>query len=297
MTVSINIAKDYKTLLDIDQLKAGNDLLYKWIKVFKIPDNKFTVFISDFVANPKKYADTLSESQRLQFLEEYPLMIYPKQIENTMVTQFYPMIVGIVTRLKEQDQDCIDEMMYHGCMAVRNALWKYRTHASNASLFTYIYDGAFLRMRGSRHKYRVTIAKKSENKTTNSTDLFRGLNENRGGMDSIADPKSKPIIDTLPDEVDINKIFIEADLNLEEQEMMRLYIDRDMRKKDWSKIFRQNRLMPDGKLMSRQAVDNRLMIAKYKLWLVMHKMFGMEFRDKSMPFVKRYLKVRKKSRV
>ena len=155
----------------------------------------------------------------------------------------------------------------------------------------------FFENAGIQTQIQSNYCKKSENKTTNSTDLFRGLNENRGGMDSIADPKSKPIIDTLPDEVDINKIFIEADLNLEEQEMMRLYIDRDMRKKDWSKIFRQNRLMPDGKLMSRQAVDNRLMIAKYKLWLVMHKMFGMEFRDKSMPFVKRYLKVRKKSRV
>ena len=84
-------------------------------------------------------------------------------------------------------------------------------------------------------------------------------------MDSIADPKNKSIIDTLPHEIDVDKMFIEADLNAEEQEMMRLYINRDMRKKDWSKIFRQNRLMPDGKLMSRQAVDNRLMIAKYKL--------------------------------
>lgn len=286
-------ATDYKTLLDIDRLKAANDRLYKWIKVLKIPHNKFTVFISDLIKNRDKYASKMPAELRNQFIEDYPVMMYPREIENKLVTQFLPMMVSIVKRLKETDPECIDEMHFHGCMAVRNALWKYRTHASNASLFTYVYDGAFLRMRGARHKYKAMKAKKAQSKIHNATDYFNQANENIG-IAALADPKNETVFELLDEGIDVEKMFAEANFSQEECELMRMYMQRDTLENDWSRKFRQQRADAEGKIMTRQAIDNRLMIAKYKLWRVMHKIFGLEFRDERMPFVNRYLKVRKK---
>lgn len=290
----VDVNKDLSSIVDIEKLKASNDLLHKWIKILKIPQNKFTVFVSDIRKNYDTYLAKVPNDCKAEFAKDYKNMFYAGEVENALVEQFYPMILRIIKQVKETNPEYVDEMLYHGLMAIRNSVWKYRNHESKASFFTYVFNGAFYRVKGTKYKLRKAfLVNQEQNKAHNETDFFNDKNR-RFGLSNIADEKTKSP-DELPEEkIDMQKMFKKAQLSKIDIQLMKLYITRDSRSKDWSKKFRMQHSSEDGKIYSRQAVDNRLMIAKYKLWKVMHKEFGMEFRDKSMPFVKRYMKVRKK---
>ena len=162
---------DFKEKVDQKKLRVSNDLGKKWAERLGIKKNSHLKFMIDLMKNKKKYLDLLDSRYKSQFSKDYSKMFYAYEIENIVVEQYYHCVAHCLAKLNIPEH-LRDDFQAIGLMGLRSAVWNFRTHKTNATLFTYCFNGVFNRILGLKTKHAKSFNKVRKIKLHLETDYF-----------------------------------------------------------------------------------------------------------------------------
>lgn len=274
---------NFKSLVDFKKLRKCNDVCKKWADRSNIGKNDYINFIINLRKNPHFYKDQLEVRFRCQFVKDVKYMFYAFDIENIVVEQFYHSVSSILTNLRITGNQR-DELFSVGLYAIRSAVLNFRNHKSNASLFTFVYNGIYQKITGNIFKEKLKT-KRRKNFCINESDIF-GNKKNKLNMESMAFEKINYDESLEHEEAKdcINKLFLESDLTQDEIYLMNQYMRRDIDSPTWNAKYRENFEKINGKKISKQGVFCKLAKIQRKMWATYSKIKNVPFFDRSNKF-------------
>jgi len=148
--------KDINLLVNFEHLKKCNDICFKWSKHFKIKKSNYAQFMWKTFRNPEIICQKLNSKHKSKFMKDCKTMFYAAEVEEILIKQYSPMIINIMKRLHINYEKFEDYLSY-GYMAIRSAVWQYRTYKIKASFTTYAHRAIFMRIRGILHREKTKI--------------------------------------------------------------------------------------------------------------------------------------------
>ena len=145
---------DINEIVDFEKLKKCNDICFKWSKKFKVKKMYYAKFMWKVFKNPKSFLDRLKPQFHAQFLKDCKNMFYAAEVEEILINQYSAMVVNIMKRMRIQYNN-FEDYLNDGYMAIRSAVWQYRTYKIKASFTTYAHRSVFMRIRGILHKQKL----------------------------------------------------------------------------------------------------------------------------------------------
>lgn len=267
----VNSKDNINDYVNFEKLRKSNDLLKKWHTRFKIKKSGFMQFMQNMRKNPQFYINKLEQQYKSAFSKDHKTMFYASEVENILLEQYYPMLINIIKKL--HIEEChFDDCLTHGLLSIRNSVWQFRSHERKASFFTFCYNGAYIGILGK--KFNLTKKTKIQNniKTINESDIYNPQ-QNGNFLQTIICKSSNPheIYEKLFTN-DIKTLLKECDLNSQELEIINRYINRYSEtgtgRCKWLNEYRKQFPKADGKIMSKQAVHQKLARIQRKIWNV-----------------------------
>ena len=252
-------------LVDFEKLKKCNDICFKWSQKFKIKKNHFAKFMWSIFKNPEKIHPKLKQNQKEKFIEDCKTMFYAAEVENILIEQYSAMVYNIMKRMRVS-YDNFDEYVTDGFMAVRSAVWQYRTYKIKASFTTYAHKSIFMRIRGKLHKEKL---KRLKNKFTISCESdYESKEFNLENINLRKDYSAN--LENIDDQI----TELSKKCSLSEQETMLLisFANRRIDVPTWYEQYRQKYINPKTKVsFSRQSVYNHLAAAHEKVFFYLQQ--------------------------
>lgn len=166
----------HKEEFDFCRLRKANDLLLKWSLRFSVHKYDFLRFCFKLQSEMEFKKLQLPVNMRGQFAKDCKSMFYASEIEEALVSQYIPMIHSIVKKfsvLPDQYEDHISE----GLMAVRCAVWHFRTHKNKATFITFCHSSISKRIKWYRSKiFKKSSRRNSKCKIVLTSDLPSEMN-------------------------------------------------------------------------------------------------------------------------
>ena len=257
---------DFKEKVDQKKLRVSNDLGKKWAERLGIKKNRHLKFMIDLMKNKKKYLDLLDSRYKSQFSKDYSKMFYAYEIENIVVEQYYHCVAHCLAKLNIPEH-LRDDFQAIGLMGLRSAVWNFRTHKTNATLFTYCFNGVFNRILGLKTKHAKSFNKVRKIKLHLETDYFNPSYNSRQ-LNNICSINVD--FDIQIQEKECAEIYAQLleKTNLKEDEIFLLqnYLTRNEGTANWCQLYRDKYPNESGNKLSRQGVHVKLDIVKRKLW-------------------------------
>jgi hypothetical protein len=257
---------DFKEKVDEKKLRVSNDLGKKWAERFGIKKNNHLKFMIALMKNKKKYLDSLDSRYKSQFSKDYSKMFYAYEIENIVVEQYYHCVAHCLAKLNIPEH-LRDDFQAIGLMGLRSAIWNFRTHKANATLFTYCFNGVFNRILGLKTKHAKSFTKVRKIKLHLETDCFNPSHNSRQ-LNNICSVNVN--FDIQIQEKECAEIYAQLleKTNLKEDEMFLFqnYFTRNEGTANWCQLYRDKYPNESGSKISRQGVHVKLAIVKRKLW-------------------------------
>jgi len=164
--------------LDFQKLKKCNDICFKWSAILEIKQRDYVRFCLSAKENHIFYLEKLPTRLRNKFLKDCKVMFYAAEVEDEIITKYRPMVLNILKKLNIA-ADEFEEHEVTGLLAIRTAVWSYRTHEIKASFTTYCHNSIFNRIRGIKFKdYQKNQRRKDKLKIYSYSDLTDDFQEN-----------------------------------------------------------------------------------------------------------------------
>lgn len=275
--------KDFKYLVDFKKLRKCNDVCKKWADRFGIGKNDYINFIINLKKNPYVFKDQLEVRFRCQFVKDIKYMFYAFDIENLVVEQFYHSVSSILTNLKISGNQR-DELFSVGLYAIRSAVLNFRNHKSNASLFTFVYNGIYQKITGAIIKEKAK-ARRRKKICVNESDMPNSK-KSKATMDYIAFEKINYDENFEQDEAKdcVSKLFSESNLTKDEMLLINKYMHRDIDSPSWNAEYREIFEQNNGRKISKQGVFCKLAKIQRKMWATYSKIRKVPMFDSSNKF-------------
>ncbi len=256
---------DIAKLVDFEKLKKCNDICYKWAIRMKVKKPNYARFMWNVIKNPEAFQDRLAAKYRSQFLEDCKTMFYAAEVEEILINQYSAMVINIMKRMRIQYLQYEDHLT-DGYMAIRSAVWQYRTYKVKASFTTYAHRAIFMRIRGKLHKERM--------KKLNNNVRVACMSDFESEEISLTIMSASK--DCAANMEDINQQIVELSKNcsLTEQETMILlsFANRKIDVPTWYEDYRKKYLnTKSNKQLSRQSIYNHLAVVHEKVLFYMQQ--------------------------
>ncbi len=279
-----NIVEKNINNVDFDRLKESNDLCHKWADHFNIASNYYIKFIIDLYKNINKFVVLLEQEKQIELINDHKIMFYSIEVEDILVKQFYHTVPHFIKKLKIKDS-LYDHYLSVGLCAVRNAVWNYKTHESNASFFTFCCHGVFIRL--SREGSKLVSAKKRKK---NINMIFESDLSNEVNNFSLAQFSGAKITLDNEESEEVTKSFFESlieesGINEDEKFLISEYMNRGVSGKNWSTKYMEMYFEKYKSTLSRQTIYNKLYAAQRKIWSVYTRKTGTPFKDTRLIFL------------
>lgn len=255
-----HMRKDIESLVDFEKLKKCNAICYKWCGRFKVKKLHYMRFMYSIFKNPEQHVDKLPNKHKKQFIEDCKTMFYAAEIEDILIKQYNPMIFNIMKRMRI-NCDKYDDYVTDGMMAIRSAVWQYRTYKIKASFTTYAYRAIFMRLRGILHKESLKKLIKGEFKLNYVGD-FENEDFKLENCGHFKDYSAN--MEDINFEID--KIIIGCSLSDQEAMVLRSFVNRTVDVSVWYIDYRKKYInKQSNKPFSRQTIYNHLFAVHEKV--------------------------------
>jgi len=258
--VAYPMRKDIESIVDFERLKKCNTVCYKWCKRFKIKKLHYMRFICSILKDTEQYANKLSAKHRSQFLEDCKTMFYASEVEEILIKQYSSMVYNIMKRMRI-NYERYDDFITDGFMAIRSAVWQYRTYKVKASFTTYAHRAIFMRLRGKLHKEKLKQLAKNGFKIRCVGDFENEeFKLENCGMHKDYSANMENI------DLEIDKIVVGCSLTEQEAMILRSFVNRRLDVSMWYIDYRQKYINKQlNKPLSRQSVYNHLAVVHEKV--------------------------------
>ena len=214
--------------VDFDKLKKCNAMCMKWSKRFKVKRNKHVSLMMSIMKDVQGYTKKLPVQFRSQFVKDCKIMFYASEIENFLITQFHPMVLCVLKRMRLKIDDS-EHYETDGLLAIRMATWGYLAHATNASFTTYVYNSIFNRIRAMRFKNYEKRLRREKSFNIFSFSEYTDIDL------TVFYQEEKPEYCDIESEV--SKISEICNLTAREAEMLQLLATKEDKMQHWYKNF------------------------------------------------------------
>lgn len=247
-------------IVDFEKLKKCNTICYKWCRHFKIKKVHYMRFVCNILKNQQHYAQKLSAKYKDQFAEDCKIMFYALEVENILIEQYNAMVFNIMKRMRIS-YDRYDDFITDGLMAIRSAVWQYRTYKVKASFTTYAHRAIFMRIRGKLHKERLKQLTKGDLKIKCVSDFENEeFNLENCGMHKDYAINKENI------DLEIDNIIVGCNLTDQEAMLLRSFVNRRIDVSMWYIEYRAKYINKQlNKPFSRQSIYNHLEVVHKKV--------------------------------
>lgn len=211
--------------VDFDRLRQANDCLYAWSSKFGVNKREFLRFAFRLDSEASARRCALSQHDQEIFDLDIGTMLYAKEVEDALVCQYTPMVHSIV-RGFTVSQDEMEDHVAEGLIAVRCAVWHYRTHGKNANFTTFCHHSISKRIKWYRSK---SYTKRKRRAKRAHVTLFSDLSNDR----QVALAKAHVDEGEFSDVKMIEGILKTCGLNEEDGFLLRSYMARQDSKECW----------------------------------------------------------------
>jgi len=251
-----------ESLFDFEKLKKSNDLGMKWAKRFSIQKNEYLKFIWTLDKNFKEYLNKLEVRYRSQFVKDFKIMFYAREIENAVVLQYNNLCFKVISKFIITEDE-MEDYVAEAYNAVRAAVWSFRSHKVKANFMTFCHNSIYMRIQGKKIKeYQRKKRRNSKAIITSASDL--GSEYNIEACASKYKPESFVNIDA---EIDV--LLSECGFDERDTFLLKSFVARRDSEGNWYDEYRQKYKNPSArygcKQFSRQAIYNQLVRAQTKL--------------------------------
>jgi len=247
------------SLVDFERLRKSNDLCQKWAKRFKIKKNFYVGFITKLHKDPNSFLSKVSSRYKNQYIKDCNAMFYAAEVEELLLEQFAPMIIYVFKRLRVS-YDLHDELTTWGYLAIRSAVWQFRSHESNASFQTFVFNSIYMRIKGVLHKMskktksrKYKIYYESEIVKQNCEIEFLGMSKDYSkNLENISEQ--------------VKEIAKKCCLTEQETLLLMLFVNKRKDEPVWYGEYRKKYINEKTKKqLSRQSIHNHLKIVHDKV--------------------------------
>jgi len=252
--------KDIKSIVDFERLKKCNAICYKWCKHFKIKKIHYMRFIYSILKDANQYANKLTKKCRDKFIEDCKIMFYASEVEEILIKQYSAMVYNIMKRMRI-NYEKYDDFVTDGFMAIRSAVWQYRTYKIKASFTTYAHRAIFMRLRGKLHKEKLkNLLKGGFNVKCVSDFENKDFNLENCGINKDYSANTENI------DLEIDNIVVGCGLTDQEAMILRSFVNRRLDVPMWYIDYRAKYINKQtSKPLSRQSVYNHLAVVHEKV--------------------------------
>lgn len=256
-----HMRENIEEIVDFEKLKKSNDTCHKWCKRFKIKKMYYVRFMFNIFKNPEQHVVKLPAKYKLQFLEDCKSMFYAAEVENVLIEQYNAMVFNIMKKMHISCDD-YDDFVTDGLMAIRAAVWQYRTYKIKASFTTYVHRSIFMRIRGRLHKEKLKKLTRKNLKINRVSD-FESEEFNLENLKVTKDYSAN----TENINLEIEKIIVGCSLTDQEAMLLRSFVDRKIDVSIWYADYIKKYINKKlNKPFTRQSIYNHLEIVHEKIF-------------------------------
>lgn len=248
-------------LVDFEKLKKSNDICHKWCRRFKVKKMHYVRFMFNIFKNPEEHADKLPPKYKEQFLKDCKNMFYAAEVENILIDQYNAMVFNIMKKMRISYND-YEDYLTDGLLAIRIAVWQYKTYKIKASFTTYAHRSIFMRIRGRLHKEKLKKITRKNLKINCMSDF----DSEEFSFDNLKITKDYSA-NTENIDSEIDKIIVACSLTDQEAMLLRSFVNRKVDVSIWYinyiKKYINKKL---NKPFTKQTVYNQLAIVHEKIF-------------------------------